>query len=71
MTMAAERELPWRTATASQSQSQCVEVAKTADGNFVIRNSKRPSGPQVSFTREEWEAFLDGAKKKEFEPDSW
>ena len=42
------------------------EVAQ--DGLVVlIRDSKDPDGSALSFTKAEWVAFLDGAKKGEFD----
>lgn len=46
--------------------SGCVEVA--GDGEHVyVRNSRDPEGPVNKFTRFEWECFLDGAQKHEFD----
>lgn len=69
--MSADEVLQWKKSSFSQTNSNCVEVAPTADGGFVVRNSKRPDEAQVSFTRQEWEAFLAGAKQDEFDPGSW
>jgi hypothetical protein len=55
----------WRTATASGAQN-CVQV-KSKDGMIVVRNSRLADGPFLSYTRDEWLAFLDGAKKGEFD----
>jgi hypothetical protein len=44
----------------------CVEVA--GDGEHVyVRNSREPGGKVVAFTRFEWECFIDGAQKHEFD----
>ncbi|MEN3357899.1 MAG: hypothetical protein V7637_1881, partial [Mycobacteriales bacterium] len=44
----------------------CVEVRR--DGGLVqIRDSKDPYGMRLSFTRDEWAAFLAGAEGSEFE----
>jgi hypothetical protein len=32
-----------------------------------VRNSKQPDAGTVRFTVEEWDSFLDGAKKGEFD----
>ena len=32
-----------------------------------VRNSKHPEAGFVSFTSNEWDSFLDGAKKGEFD----
>nr|WP_250002499.1 DUF397 domain-containing protein [Actinoplanes sp. M2I2] len=42
----------------------CVEVALTG-GHVLVRNSKNPD-EVLSFTGDEWEAFLDGVKEGEF-----
>lgn len=47
----------------------CVEVGfggDTGDKVFV-RDSKDPSKPPHTFTRREWQAFLDGARAGEFD----
>jgi hypothetical protein len=44
----------------------CVEVRRHA-GRIEVRNSKRPEASSVHFTVEEWDSFLDGAKKGEFD----
>jgi hypothetical protein len=33
----------------------------------AMRDSKDPGGPVLVYTRAEWLAFLDGAKKGEFD----
>lgn len=45
---------------------KCVEVARNE--NYVkIRNSTDPNGEILTFTDEEWSAFVDGVKKGEFD----
>lgn len=46
--------------------NQCVEVA-CRDNTVVVRDSKNPTGTQLHFTKEEWDAFVQGAKKGEFD----
>lgn len=58
-------DIQWRTAVKSAS-SNCVQVARR-DANIMIADSKQPDGPVLSYTLEEWDAFLDGAKKGEFD----
>jgi 20S proteasome alpha/beta subunit len=55
----------WRTATMSGG-GNCVQV-KSKDGMVIIGNSRLSEGPFLSYTRDEWVAFLDGAKKGEFD----
>jgi Domain of unknown function (DUF397) len=44
----------------------CVQ-ARAYGGLIEVRNSKRPEAGTVRFTTEEWDSFLDGAKKGEFD----
>jgi hypothetical protein len=44
----------------------CVEVA-FVDGVIAVRDSKRPGGPVLLFTQDEWDAFVGGAKDGEFD----
>jgi predicted secreted Zn-dependent protease len=55
----------WRKATASGT-GNCVEAAATG-GEILVRNSRNPLGSPISFTLTEWECFLDGVKKGEFD----
>lgn len=48
--------------------NNCVEVSTSVSGNMVyVRDSKDPAGGKLSFTKEEWSAFIQGVKKSEFE----
>jgi hypothetical protein len=44
----------------------CVQARRYA-GLIEVRNSKAPAAGTVRFTTEEWDSFLDGAKKGEFD----
>ena len=55
----------WRTATMSGG-TNCVQV-KSQDGMIFVGNSRLVDGPFLSYTHDEWTAFLDGAKKGEFD----
>ncbi|WP_269461096.1 DUF397 domain-containing protein [Actinoplanes derwentensis] len=57
--------LAWRIASRSGG-GNCVEVAKS-DNLIAFRNSKRPKGEMILYTQPEFAAFLDGAKKGEFD----
>lgn len=64
-----ERELAqakWVKAEESNSGG-CVEVAHVNDDWTVLRDSKDPDGPKQFYTAYEWECFLDGARKGEFD----
>jgi hypothetical protein len=56
---------PWRIATMS-ADANCVQVRQDND-LIVVGNSRLPDGPFLSYTTSEWTAFLDGAKKGEFD----
>lgn len=57
----------FRKATASGGNDSCVEVARADDGGAVVRHSKDPDGPRIAFNPSEWQAFLDGVRKGEFD----
>ncbi|MFC5815130.1 DUF397 domain-containing protein [Nonomuraea harbinensis] len=58
----------WRKATASgDNGGQCVEVATNLPGVVAVRDSKNPTGPALVFTPGEWNVFLNGAKRGEFD----
>ena len=56
-------------ADACVNVATCVEVGKPDDTCDMIhvRDSKDPTGPVLNFTRDEWKAFLLGAKAGEFD----
>jgi Domain of unknown function (DUF397) len=56
---------PWRIAKRS-GDSNCVQVRSDND-LIVVGSSRFPEGPFLSYTKDEWAAFLDGAKKGEFD----
>ncbi len=56
--------LPWRTAK-KNGNSGCVEVAPAH--LIAVRDSKDRNGAVLLYTPQEWEAFLDGVKKGEFD----
>ena len=58
-------DIPWRTAVKS-SGGACVQVARYS-GVIMVADSKHPGGPALSYTLKEFDAFLDGAKKGEFD----
>jgi hypothetical protein len=55
----------WRKSSESFN-GDCVELASVGDG-IAVRDSKDPDGPALRFSRSEWDAFLRGAKKGEFD----
>lgn len=61
--------LPWRTSSYSGGGGgACVEVAPVAGGGVVVRHSKDPDGPAITYSAAEWTAFLDGADEFRFGP---
>lgn len=56
----------WRRADACSADADCVEIAHT-DDSIQLRDSKDPDGPVLTFTADEWRAFLAGAKAGEFD----
>ena len=57
----------WHKAVASNGGTNCVEVMQTEDG-FLVRDTKDAgTGPVLSFTHGEWEAFLSGVADGEFD----
>jgi Domain of unknown function (DUF397) len=55
----------WYKSTFS-STSGCVEVAFLG-GHIAVRDSKDRDGPVLTFTANEWRAFLSGVRNGEFD----
>lgn len=45
---------------------ECVEIASTDSGGWLVRDSKNPDGPVLEFTRGEVNAFGKGVVAGEF-----
>jgi uncharacterized protein DUF397 len=57
----------WRKSSYSSSNGgQCVEVARNLPGIVAVRDSKKPAGPALTLTPDEWRAFIAGARAGEF-----
>lgn len=56
----------WRKAQRSVSNGACVELAPV-QGMIALRDSKDPDGPVLMYSKAELYAFLDGAKRGEFD----
>lgn len=59
--------LNWRKSTDSPPYKDCVEVADLPDGGKAVRNSKDHGEGTQKYTHSEWDAFLKGAKRGEFD----
>jgi hypothetical protein len=46
----------------------CIGVAALPDGGVVVRDTKSADGPVLTFTADEWDAFLRGVAAGEFDP---
>jgi hypothetical protein len=56
----------WYKSTHSGNGGNCVEVAVVGD-IVGVRDSKRPGGAILAFGSAEWNAFIRGIKKGEFD----
>jgi len=56
----------WIKSSRSGGGGDCVEV-REVDSGIGVRDSKNPNGPQLSFTRAEWAAFVAGVRDGEFD----
>jgi hypothetical protein len=59
-------ELRWFKSTASAAGA-CVEVAHLPEGGVAVRDSKDRSRAPHFYTGQEWDAFLTGVKRGEFD----
>ena len=57
----------WVKSSLSFSNGNCVEVTELPEGAVGVRNSRDLGGPVLRFTRAEWDAFLGGARRGEFD----
>lgn len=60
------KELRWFKSSASGAGG-CVEVAHLPEGGVAVRDTKDRGKAAHVYTREEWQAFLIGAKNGEFD----
>ncbi|MDG4763763.1 DUF397 domain-containing protein [Solwaraspora sp. WMMD406] len=52
----------WRKSTRSNAQGMCVEVATNVPATVLVRDSKDPAGPALSFAPHGWAAFVTTLK---------
>lgn len=57
----------WIKSSHSAGNGACVEVRTSSHDEVLVRDSKDPDGPVLTFTRAEWTAFILGAKVGEFD----
>ncbi|MGH3734827.1 MAG: DUF397 domain-containing protein [Micromonosporaceae bacterium] len=55
----------WKKSARSAGEGACVEVAVLAD-RVLVRDSKDPQGAMLTFTPDEWRAFVGGVHDGEF-----
>ena len=71
-TLSSRRERPgsglyWIKSSLSYANGNCVEVASLPGGEVGVRNSRNSGGPVLTFTSDEWHAFLGGVRNGEFD----
>jgi predicted secreted Zn-dependent protease len=59
----------WHKSSYSSQDGNCVEVATNLPGIVAVRDSKAPAGPRLVLTTDEWQAFINGVHRGEFEFD--
>jgi hypothetical protein len=57
----------WIKSSLSSYNGNCVEVAGLTDDTIRVRDSKHPRGAVLNFTPAEWDAFIGGVYKGEFD----
>lgn len=57
------RAAKWRKSRYSNPSGNCVEMAMLAGEQVAVRDSHRPDGPALLFTRAAWERFLRGVRE--------
>lgn len=56
----------WRTASYTNGNAACVEVAGLDGACWAVRDSKDPAGPVLTVTPGEWTAFTASVRADEF-----
>jgi hypothetical protein len=57
------RAAKWRKSRHSNPSGNCVEMARLPGGRVAVRDSHRPDGPALLFSRAAWERFLRGVRE--------
>jgi hypothetical protein len=60
-------DLRWRKSSYSGNGGNCVEVGTGLPGKIAVRDSKNPDSPVLSFGPEEWDAFVKGVQRGDFD----
>jgi Domain of unknown function (DUF397) len=56
----------WKSSESGGDAGACVEVTFAGE-SVLVRHSRNPSGPVLSFTHSEWRAFIAGTRNGEFD----
>ena len=54
----------WRKSARSNNGGACVEVATNLPGIVAVRDSKDPDGPALTFSTDDWRAFVRRLKHR-------
>jgi hypothetical protein len=57
----------WIKSSLSAYNGNCVEVTVLTGDRIRVRDSKHPRGTVLNFTPAEWDAFIGGVNKGEFD----
>lgn len=57
----------YKPAASGNNGGQCVAVRRTPDG-YEVGDTKNPQGPTLTFSNEEWAAFLETAATGQWIP---
>jgi Domain of unknown function (DUF397) len=57
----------WVKSSLSFANGNCVEVSDQPENTIGVRNSRDREGPVLRFTSDEWQAFIGGVRKGEFD----
>jgi len=57
----------WVKSRLSNPNGECVELARLANGEVALRNSRQPGGPALIFTHAEMTAFMQSVAAGEFD----
>ena len=57
----------WWVKSSLSAALECVQVTQLPENFVGVRNSRHPTGAKLVFTPQEWYAFIEGAKRGEFD----